>query len=191
MITNENAQKLFNFLKSPVSNEIGLNFKATIAFEKNIRRLEAYSKSLQAIQENARKYPDSLREMENRKLVELDEYLVKGEDGKPLVKPDGSIDIKKDEESLTNFRKIVEKYNMEYQEDIQKYNAKITEWLKFYKEGEAEVKIEMVSLDDIDFPKNKKLNRGELAGLFVMLEMDDEEEDDKEEEKAEDSPVTE
>ena len=181
MTTPENTLKLLNFLKSPLSDDLGLNFKATVALEKNTRRLTPFIEELRAIETRHRKIPDALKEMEDRKLEEMDEFLEKGENGKPIVHPNGSVKIKEDEESVANFRRIAEKYNKEYKEDIQKYNNKLMEWSKFFLEGEADVKIDMVSLEDIDFPKDKKFNKGAFSGLFVMIDMEDPQEEVKKE----------
>ena len=59
------------------------------------------------------------------------------------------------------------------------------EWRNFFNNEEADVKIEMVPVEDIDFPKGRKFNRSKLSGLFLMIDIDPKDETSEEEETKE------
>ncbi|MDC1299929.1 hypothetical protein N8Z24_00320 [bacterium] len=183
MLTPRDIVTLHNSLKSKEASDLDLTFTAAILFEKNERRLSAYVSEVQNIQKKCTKAPDAIKEMDDRKIEEAAPYLVKDEKGKPIINPDGSIQLLDDQESREKFIEIIQKYNKEYESDIKKYNDKIKEWNVFFNESEADVKIDKVPIDDVSFPKDKKFNRGKLSGLFLMLDIEDKDDSSEEDPK--------
>ena len=175
MITNEKAFRLHQFLKSPLVNELELTLSASIAVEKNSRRLEAFTEELKAIDDRYRKPSPRIQEMEKKKLEELDPFIVKGDDGSTIFQEDGNIRLKNDEGVAEKVTEILTNINNEYKEDIIEHNMRAREWEEFFLTKEADIRIDKISLDDVDFPKGKKFNMGLLSHFYVMIDLEDDE----------------
>lgn len=159
-MTNQDAQNLLNFLSSKDSAFLECTVDANIKIQNNIKILIDYASSLIAIRDNFIQPTEQTKDYDNRKLELLQPYIQTTSDNEIQIIPGNEQKVKE----------LLKDFNDGYKDLLIEINTKKQDWDIFFTQGEADITLEFIKLEDINFPD--KIAKGTFQVLYLMIEKD-------------------
>jgi len=164
---NFETQLLLTFLTSDESAFVECTLNANIKIQKNIKILKDYINDLNNIKNKFLKPNNETLNYDKNKLELLDPYLqfTINNGSKQYLFKDNIPQLLPGTEHIAS--KLIQEFNLDHKELISKVNIKKQEWQNFLQNNEADVILDLISINDLTLPVKFKKSSYQILSLIL------------------------